>query len=834
LLDKEFLQITDNQFSELSFISQGIESVTSVITKVWQNDKFNKEVKTAQADWVLENIYTGNLGCSHLWKKTTDEVTLFHQINALASDICNLLIRGLMLDDNLIGSSKNTKLSHFSEWLTERIITTRCISSPEILKAIARQVENRFKVSQAQNYQTPEEKFYAGVFLGKFFLHLPEVIAKEIRLDQETSNWLRIKVGNTITMPGANFEADDYWKAIERSISGEKIALKATDSETEYFMMLEQVKGDTKQLFPTVKVTDLEGNLIDKIQDPSFGIFASDQQTRLDVIHKLRSWFDCDQKEFEKQANEISQITDSIDRVTRFYKVRETSMFFYYSNLEENFRKGTLLTWQELMPPSAERLSGFFRLPPLTNGKDFSEIWAEAAYSLINEEELPVAISRIASLPVKMPETVIERFLQLPDNEKVEFLQKLSPGWISPIQLLHLTNLAARSLPSENKMISEIAKGLLNRLYQLREEDDIFAAFHATLSFVKSEFYFWDESSKLLPETALAVMWGHATRLYNIQRAVGIEPKNIVSSLNNRRESYFFESLARNQEFWNDCVYPRRVSRTDFLTHAAAKIFAGIDETILQSLTIPELIRKEVFRQNDETGALIPSTRLLFDPVLCDDKLKSLFGGDRFEALLPIIGAENTEILKSDNLIQSAKTLLERVAEDPKESKNWTLFYAIVMDLPIYSDLRELCFNALKNLSQNSFLQEDVENPGFIFFAGASQVANFGDEKLRKDFRKTIVEIFSKLEVNDNLKDNLEVRATLLDAALCLSYLPDDSEKSNKEFAEIIEKISHQWQDFVIKFGHPFTNTFWNIPLVDGESWRHLNLLFRATKIYEN
>jgi hypothetical protein len=55
----------------------------------------------------------------------------------------------------------------------------------EVLKAIAREVEKRFKFAQARDYRTGEEKLYAGIFMGRFFLSLPEKVAKEISFDQE-------------------------------------------------------------------------------------------------------------------------------------------------------------------------------------------------------------------------------------------------------------------------------------------------------------------------------------------------------------------------------------------------------------------------------------------------------------------------------------------------------------------------------------------------------------------------------------------------------------------------------------------------------------------------
>jgi hypothetical protein len=829
LLDEELLQITDNQFSETPFITQGTESVNNAIVQVWKDELSNDEIVTARADWIFDNLYTGNLGCTHLRNKTIIATDKLDEVNLLAFDVCNLLMRGLILEDRFVSLKDEPKSRRFFEWLSERMLTTRCVSSPEVFQAIAREVEKRFKVAQARDFRTAEEKLYAGIFMGRFFISLPEGIAKEISFDQEMFDWLKVRVGNTVMVADVNFDADEYWRVIERTIAGEKASLKATDSEKECFFLLEQTVEirDADRLFPTIQITDIDGNQLGVVQDPSFGILAPDIETRLAVINELRSWFDYDQEEFERTANEIAVIEDSIERVSRFYKVRESSMVFFYSNLEERFRSRDVITWQELMPPSSASLAGYFRLPTSTDGKNFREIWSKAAGSLLDEEELIIAISRVSSLPVKMPAKVIERFLILPNDEKADLLRNLSPVWSSPIQLLHLVNLAAQSLLSESEEISEIAKELLGRLYEANDEKDVFVAFRATLSFVNDEFHFWSERTKLSPEIALAVIWGHATRLYNIQRAVGMEPKNIVAGFGNRRESYFLESLTRKPEFWNDCVYPRRTARTDFLTHAAANLFAGINNEVLEALMIPELIKKEVFRESDNDEVQIPATKLLSDPTLRDDKLQSLLGGDRFETLSPIIGAENIEILKSENLKQSVKTYLEGMLENPKDTKNWIMIYAVANDLPIYKDLQELCLDVLKTSTADSLFQEGIENPAFVLFAAACQAANFGDRNLTANFQEKVLETFRKLESEDNFRENVEVRATLMDAALALSYVSNDALKSNEKFAAMVEKIQNEWKDFTNDFGHAFNHTFWNIPVVDGDGWRHLNLIIR-------
>ena len=828
LLDKDYLQIINGLFSEVSFITQGTESVANAIAEVWKDEKSSSEIQTARADWILENLYTGNTGCSHLRNKTTAKGNAADDVVSLAFDICNLVMRGLTLDNNFKSLKDAHKSDDYFKWLNHQILTTRYISSPEILEAIAKELKKRFEIAQAQKFGTSQEEMYAGIFMGRFFLSLPEEVVKEISFDQEMLDWLKVKVGNTVNAAGINFDAEEYWKAVEKTISGETVAINSADSDKNYYFQLipddEINKADN--LFPSIKILDGKENQIGTVQDPNFGVLAPNVKTRLETINKIRNWFDCSQEEFKRRANEIAQIENAIERVTKFYKIRENSMVVFYADLEEKFRRGDVVTWQELMPPSAESLTGYFRIPTSVNEKSFSEIWRDAADSLLNDEELLIVISRTASLPISMPKNIVKRFLKLSDEEKVQLLKKLSPAWVSPIQLLHLANLAARSIISENTATSEIAHEFIYRLYEAEDAADSFAAFHATLSFVNSEFYFWNEKLKFTPETVLAVIWGHATRLYNIQRALGLQPKDIIARLSNRRESYFFEYLIQKPEIRSDCLNPRRISQTVFLTHAAAKIFVGIDEKVLESLEIPELIEAKVLPSKNSEKTALPATKLLCDSVLCEDKLQSIFGGDRFDALSPIIKAESIEILKSENLKQTVKNLLENIIANPKETGGWMLIYTILNDLPIYEDLRNLCLEVLQSATVESLHDKELENPAFLFFAASSQVMNFRNEKLRSNFCRMLLDVFQMLD--NSVANHLEVRATLMDAALGLSYFPNDPSTSNSEFADIVGKISEAWKDFSNDFGHAFANTHWNMPHAYAEKWYLLNLNLRT------
>lgn len=829
LLDKEFLQILDsNQFSEVPFITQGVEAISDTIVKLWNEDIINIEIPIAQSDWILETLYTGNFGCLHLRNQTALEENLFKDVDILVADIINLLMKGFIINDNSAVPQNEQSRAKYLDWLEDRLLTTYCVASPEILKAIANEIESRFKIIYNREYKSPEEKFFAGYFMGRFFLDLPKILDKEIRFDTAMNKWLQIRATEVVNVSELNFEADEYWKAIEKTLKKKQIAVKTIDLDTEYVFTLEKnIKEEDDNLFPTIKISDLNGEKVAMVKDPSFGVLAESKKTRINAIYKLRSWFDCNLEDFRKIANEIASIKNPINRVSQFFKIRQRSIVFFYDELEHKYRKKEIKTWQELMPPSAINFAGYFYLPPSIGNKTFPEIWQIAANEILKEEDVFLAISRFSILPISMPKEIIERFFQLPDEEKIILFEKLTQNWASPLQLLHLANLAMRSVNIETDAFFEISKNLLTRLFKSGNAKSDFESFQAVLNFVKNEIGYWREIMTFSPEIKLALIWGHASRLYQIQRAIGLMPEDIIQHLSNRNHN-FFESLNREPRIWNDCSYPNRISHTKFLSHVAANLFQGINETVLESLDVIEMIKENVFQKSD--GFFLPKIDLMMDPMLCEDKLQSLFGGDRFDVLSQIIDSDLVKPLKSESLKQDLKTYLEEIVRNPQKMRNWIIVHLIVNNLPIYEELKELCLKGLKSFTIDSLFQkeEQIDNPSFIVQIAANQMQNFDDKILRKSFRKYILEMLRMKLIQDKYADNLEVKASLIDAVLALSYFLNDPVKSNKEFVSLIEEISDHWKDLKKYFGYEFSKNVWNVPPKLSTIWWHLALEMRT------
>jgi hypothetical protein len=346
----------------------------------------------------------------------------------------------------------------------------------------------------------------------------------------------------------------------------------------------------------------------------------------------------------------------------------------------------------------------------------------------------------------------------------------------------------------------------------------------------------WEEGRRWSAGVRLAVTWAHASRLHGLFYGLGYSADQVVSMLGSGGRSSFRESLVRDPETWADCAHPRRFNRTRLLTHGVANMLVGIDPSILEAAGVPEFIRKEAFREVSD-GIMFPEFSLLSDPVLYQDALHSLLGGDRHALLSQILGPEGTEILTSESLKQGVKNYLEELVANPSKVINWNWIHMVTDDLPVYSDLRQQCQNALGTFDPFAARKGGFRPAWFVFHAAAYQATHLGDDDLRQKYRGYLMEMI-RYEVSSGAEEtpdadfnSLQSRVgALIGIAPILSYVPNDPVASNQEFTSLLSTMSEQWSDFSKYYKHILSREVWNMPVEEGESWWRLALRMRAAK----
>lgn len=839
VLDKEFLQFTKtpdgapNPHSELPFVIQTVTATADSIAGVWLDRETSSEIAAARADWILNNLYTGNFGCSSLRPDSVSPSQVFPAARQVGLDICNLLMRGIgMLGNPLLGTDIAQRRNDYFEWLNTRIIDRPYGSQLVVTKSIAEELQGRFALIKSQSRDTDSKEQFARAFVGKFFLDLPAAISSQMVFDEVMTEWLQLWVGSVVNTGDESFAGDEYWQAVEEALASGSAEITPQDSEIHY-RFLRVSSGDGKQgsenEFPKISVVDAEGNQVAEMNDPSLGLLLPQDEARRATMQRLRGWFDCGQEEFAAEAATLVALADPSTRMTRLYEWRARSTELYYWQLEDRLRNKEVVTLADLLPPSFEGLAARLRLPLDFTGLGFTARWEKSAQVLLAEDELLAVVARFSSLPVAMPEVVITAVSDLPLAERQDLLQRIASSWRSPIRLMHVVNLALRCF-SEDVGI-DIARDVLARLYDEEKGAQDFASFKAVLTFVNQELAAVEGSESWSPEIRLVLTWIHACRLHDLMRIVGFSSTELQSQLDTRRGP-LRSALVRDGEPWFDCAHPLRLKRTSLLTHGMARLLSGIDSSLLEAAGVPTLIKHQSLRPLED-DSLFPDLALLSDPILARDSLCSILGGDRFAALAPLIGAEIIERIASDNLKESVQMDLQALAADPSKALLWTGIAAVTDDLPIYPELTKEIRDALESLDPFSARAEGFQAAAFVFRMAAFQVTHLRDEGLREKYRNYILELLRREMAGTGVPEDenisLERRVfSLIEIASVLSYIPDDAKRSSVEFTSILEKMAQIWPEFVVHYGRSLTREVWDMPVDESEAWWHLTLNLRA------
>lgn len=835
ILDKEFLQFatsadgSPNSHSELPFVIQTINGTADAIGRIWQDANCDTETATARADWILNSLYTGNFGCASLRSDSTPPSKLFTPPKLIGLDICNLVMRGIgMMGNPMLGVEVSQRRNDYFDWLASRVLDRVYVSDPEVIKVAAAELKERFGLIKGQPRQSDGQELFARAFAGKFFLDLPEVIAEPINFDEEVTEWLQLRIGSVASIGGENFHADDYWHAVEQALRDGAASVTSQSTAKEYrFVRVSSgsLERGSEDEFPKISVVDTEGNQAGEMNEPSLGLLLPDEASRRMTVIRLRGWFDCGRDEFEAEAKELVETEDPAKRMGRLYEWRTRSTELFYHELEARLRRQEDITFPELMPPSLASLAHRLQLPLNLSEEKFEDVWEKSAEAFLEIDELLAVLARFASLPVRLPQVIVDAFSAQSQEERCKLLERVFCSWKSPIRLLHIVNLALR-LPGDRSI--EIARKVLADVYGEKGEKE-FASFKATLMFVNEEVAEIRESKSWSPEIKLALTWMHGCRLHDLLRAVGFSSEALCS-LFERRGGTLRSALMRDACAWYDCAHPVRLNRTSLLTHGFARLLQGVDHSSLENVGIPSSIREEGLQPLGD-GTLFPKLGLLSDPTLARNGLCSILGGDRHDALAPLIGSAGIEYVSSATLKQSVQHDLATLAAEPTKTMMWIGIDAATDNLPIYSDLTEASRRALECFDPFAARPKGFRNSAFVFRTAAFQVTHLGDEILRSKFREQVLE-FLKREIATKGDDEgipLERRVfSLVEIASVLSFLPGDAKRSSQDFTNMLEKMAEIWPPFVEYYGRSLATQVWDMPVDESEGWWHLTLSIRA------
>lgn len=797
LLDTDSLQIppvpegSPNMAGEIAFILETKRAVDEALVGVWADKKADVDLVETWADWLLHNIYTGSFGIRHLLpnSEARGDATFL-----LGLDIAGVFTTGfLMTLGHPFKKSDKERRQKFIEWFEDRIMIPRLKANPEAAPIAASTIAAFISDAASQSYEGEAQEELARLTKQILFTETPLELKKEIKLTPEVMEWIGTKVVESVTIGPYDFDRAEFTQAVEKVMNEDsEVRLAATEPSTEC-MFRRAGDDEGTSVIEVMDASKSADKPVWRIKDDFLRLALNDKAEREAALRKNRFWFDCEHETFQVSIREIIDTENTAQRLEMVQSWRGQSAEVHYRELTERLTRSGDFQWAQLIPTSAKGFLRHFRLPiEVKDSIDFPLVWQNAATTLLEEEGIETALDRLSNMPIKIPDVIVEGLIQLPSDERTTLLERAAARWASPVGKLHLTDLAIR-VSSDGEDVPQLALTAIDALY---DETNLtqHQFFGALLDFVSEEFEYWREASDWPVPVRLALIWAHASRLHNLFVNVNGDINKlsrIFQSFNRRRSAA--DVLDRQPAFWNDVLHRRRFSRELFLTHGVASVLGTHNRRFIEALELDRHINETSFSE-DLRASLIP---LLCDPQLSTNLTGSFMGGDRAEALAPVIGEEPAEALSSKSFEELVRKAVQNLQSN-SNARDWGTIDLITQDLPVYPEVSAQLKVLVENANFGEMYTTDYVAAFYALRVATRQTLYWNDEVLRAHLEDVLLNLIKlnpikiktghKQTESDGISPESRASA-LLDTALTLSLKSDDPRASGATLSALLRKI---------------------------------------------
>ena len=775
---------------EMMFVFECFRATQDSIGEIWLDTNVSEEIAIAYSDWILENLYTGTFGVRHL----LPNVDLNNDaLDFISQDISTLYFQGLKfweIEINDIHETPNRRQQYF-EWLEQRIIERRFRANPELSTSVAQLIKNIILYLGREQEKDESLQDLNQRMLQQFYRDLPEVLKDELNTDPELMAYLQIQMVDSInlTLPDSPtplvFPALEFLPAIAEAINGQDSIITALQPQTAFKIQAVQSNSSIQLRF----INEAESTIY-VWRDDVMLLVSDNPNVREQVLRSHHFWFDCGHSTFERVISEILSTTDLRKRIDQTNDWRNQSAANFYLSLEHKLAQDHAFTVDDLIPPSGAGLLRHFHLEQSAlENLHFHQKLSKAAQSLLETEGIEICLERLSCFPVKLPIEVKEAFNQLSPSEKIALLERMTSQLVSPICKLHIIDLALKSHDTYH-----LVNSLFEEIFSDRGELQ-FRLFKVILNILSQEFSYWHETKIWLPSIRLAMIWVHASKLYNLLYDESVMLEQFIQGLEEHRQSRQISAdiIDRTPEFWNDILHPFRINRITLVVHGLASILSEQDTEVITEIGIANRIINFAVMNIEDKQFLRPE--LWHDrSTLAQDNLGSLLGGNICQYITSLLGVELGNQIQSEQLKAVVENAINTLKTEPSAKKHWLSILAIIDNLPIYSDLVEKFTDLICSINIVELYQVEAETALFVLILASDHAANTSNENLRIKLEEQLLAIATLIDRQEKAEQvHNEIANNILEIILKLLIRPNDPCKTSSSLNSLLVKVFLTW-----------------------------------------
>jgi hypothetical protein len=815
-----------NPHGEIAFIIGLARATIDSLKAIWEDKDREENECVVRSGWLLDNLYLDYLGLLAVTKTGAPEMDPRHRT---AMGLTALIISAFGIDSRS-SEGQPSRRRRYLGWLSDRVIHKRFAADPSLPATVADVMKRQFVSPDEQPEKT---RLSAGaIVLRDIFNDLPEPIRAELTRDVDFMTAMGFKSTRIITIDDLTFDGDEFFRAVEGAIKGREATITPLGSGAEVvFCPAEGPREPAAFLFRH----PVTGTTI-SVKNDELALLGDSPSHREAILRRNRHWFDCSNDAFEKAVATIATIGDPRQRIEELEPWRKSSASEFYAKLYQRIGAGDSMNLSELVPSSGDGLLRHYRLSAkLESSQDFKKVLEFAARTLIREEGLEAAITRMVGLPVPLPSAITGAVRALSIQERRLLVKQLLAEHASPISRIHFLHLLLESgdeLPAFRRLARRVCRHALSA--EAKGELD---AFVAVLKWTSDEFELWNDTQGWSHTVRLAMVWAHTHRLISILISRGVPLQPITSIVASGDQRISVRIFRREPEYNHDIANPRHVSPTAFVLAGLSYAIGTRGEHFLWG-DLREILKNAAFPTPEIEGIRLPDLQLLLDSSQAQDGLCSFLGGDRGEKLSPLLGTD-ARCLSRASLKNIAEMALNALAKKEDGVGPWIQLSAVLGDLPPYEDLIDGLKNGIRQTSFVEIFAKDIMEGTYAISAASLQASNIHDDEVcghLKDQLQKIAVLLAGRSSGETASDaptsEKQIRRkacfALLDSALKTAVVTGSDEKAVQEFVDIVTQLAQTWPEIVPDIA-PIVQRLWeDLPPAYAQSVATLHVLCRS------
>jgi hypothetical protein len=764
LVNGRMLRITPSEGNpavEWPFLLASGSAVINAIVELWDH-RYSVDNARARAEWVLRSLYVPDRGRSLTSAPTNPDLDLGFEAHALGGLLSHAI--------TLFGRDHKARLgrSEYLRWIYYRLIRNRFEADPmlatrtlDVLKAL---------LSHTIEPKQEKERRLAGALIGLLVADMPEELSAKIAEDGEFIAGLGASADQVIRLGAHTLKTQELWLAAAAAFESKApVAIESDGTE----LMVKILGSGSGQLV----VEDVRANIAYVVLSSATGILSNSIESRERALRSVSELFDLPEREREEAIARVATIANVHTRVTELEDLWKNSIHDRYLRTEGKIRQHESLEESDFLPHNIHALLRHLRLTPI--GEETLTVKLErSAAILIQEVGLEEAVSRLAGLPVALPEIVITRLSALAPAQRRAFLKKAAKCMgKSPLGTAHIARLFA-AFAADNPSYVRYVHALMRSQF-INSRGSRFTAWVAVLRFCANDFSYIEDFRRLPVQMRLSVAWAHGDRLFRMLTNLKVDNEWIQDHFENSSARLATEIAFADDIYTTDVAHPNRLSSLGFALSSisyASQFGNLLDDDLKQELSS--------YIENRADGFLA----LAYDVSLAPDSMTSFFIWDQRPTWLSVLTAALQESLSPAELRSQVIAALAGISEGQQEL--FGVLQVIVRDHPVPPDLEPSLAQALLAAD---FTNLQKTNPQSAYIAAAFTARHAGrlGTAVLEHVRAQLITLAQAQ--SGTRDDNDNTFASMIFSAVFSLYAHSERDSRFDEIARLLEEVVVAW-----------------------------------------